>query len=211
MYSNSILIFVLAATLLAQSNATGLGNFSSSGDGLQDVSPKQWKPALAAPNATGSIDVVGPGTSATGDAGESQDTWTISVNVTADVPSDGDDSEYWTGTAISLTPPDSFIKKSKNGTEEVRPESDWKVCSVFFRDVPANATEDDGTCKQVLGDDCVKDIKDPRVWNPDDCSLQGFPESCSIHTKFGFGACPLSPAHPWANPLGHSSIPVDSS
>lgn len=190
MYSNSILAFGLAATLLAQSNAIGFGNFSSSGNGLQDVSPEQWKPALAAPNATGSIDVVGPATSATGDVGESQDTWTISVNVTADVPSDEDDSEYWTGTAISLTPPNSFIKKSENGTEEVRPESGWKVCSVFFRDMPANATEDDGTCKQVLGDDCVKDIKDRQVWNPDDCSLSGFPESCSSHTeKFGFGAC----------------------
>ena len=120
MYSNIILNFGFEATLLAQSNTNGLGDFSSSGDGLQDVTPKQWKPALAAPIATGSIDVVGLGTSATGDVGESQDTWTISVNVAADVPSDEDDSEYWTGTAISLTPPDSFIKNSKNGTEEVR-------------------------------------------------------------------------------------------
>lgn len=211
MYSNSILTFGFAATFLAQSNAISLGNFSSSGDGLQDVTPKQWKPALAAPNATGSIGVIGPGPSVTGDVGKSQDTWTISVNVTADVPSDKDDSEYWTGTAISLTPPDSFIKKSKNGTEEVRAESDWKVCSIFYTDVPANATEDDGTCKQVLGDDCVKDIKDRQVWNPDDCSLAGFPESCSLHSKFGFGTCPLSSAYPWVHFLGHSSIPMISS
>ncbi|KAI2470783.1 hypothetical protein F4781DRAFT_389055, partial [Annulohypoxylon bovei var. microspora] len=123
-----------------------------------------WERNLAEPNATGSFPVTGFDVSQAW-PGRQVDGWTLSVNVTSDVPdsqtidaSSNATGKSFTGTSIFLTAPESFRAAFAN--QSAVDDTTWKICVAVLPTGPQEdaSTADNGTCG-FLSAQCVADLQ----------------------------------------------------
>ncbi|KAI0535259.1 hypothetical protein GGR58DRAFT_504467 [Xylaria digitata] len=125
------------------------------------------------PNATGNYAITGPNISApaesTSSGNESTiDGWSWSIVVSADLPlanttlapeDDGEGPFYHTGGGMTLNAPSSLLGPGGNLTVD----DGWKICLFTWQidDFPYSdkLRSDDGTCKSVLSDECIANMK----------------------------------------------------
>ncbi|KAL6851177.1 hypothetical protein ACO1O0_008305 [Amphichorda felina] len=166
------------------------------GEAMVEVSDQAWESGLRNPNATGSVPVVGFNVSRPWPARDTRDDdWTLDAKLVADLPTKWEeDGEFYTGISLTLSPPDYLVKKLGNGTEVLDVDiTTWQGCVTIITNLPEEVQEqgydDDGSCRSVLGDNCVDDylaaMLDTQGFG-EVCHAPPLPESCE--GKFGGGA-----------------------
>lgn len=136
-------------------------------------------------NASASVRFPGPNISAPypGD-GSTAEGWNISLRIVADVPVDGMDAPSFTGTQLTMEPPDSLI--TDNGTT-VHADKTWKTCLSVFKmsKLTISSTDNNETCDGVLSDKCVLALQEAAKMQ--DCtSLPSLPDACG--DKYGLAS-----------------------
>ncbi|KAF2966854.1 hypothetical protein GQX73_g6720 [Xylaria multiplex] len=125
------------------------------------------------PNATGNYAIMGPNISASAESpfsgNESAiDGWSWSIVVSADLPlinttwvpeDDGKGPFYYTGGKMTLNAPSSLLGPGGNLTVD----DGWELCLFTWQidDFPYSdkLRSDNGTCKSVLSDECIAEMK----------------------------------------------------
>ena len=166
----ALLLTALANAVKITKNGFRMGKFAVGAD------DSVWRQAIASANATGSVQVPGYNWSSPY-PGSPMDDWTLSISVTADVPSHKHVDKFFTGTAIRWSTPDSLVK---NGSV-VRDKS-WQRCLDVFsgHNFGSDKQEISPTCDGLLPDSCLQVL---RRWaeNSASCNLAAWdelPKSC---------------------------------
>jgi len=134
------------------------------------IPPSQWNEALNKPNATGRFDFDGYDITEEYPweediSARAIDGWSWEFNITAAISTANSRSTsdgFVAGANLRLHPPPSIVTKDKDGNRTIAAHESWQICIVvmsnkspnFSKDLIERGKTDDGSCKNMLGDEC---------------------------------------------------------
>lgn len=157
------------------------------------ITDEDWASLMAKPDLERVFPIEGHNISAPDDE-DTIDGWTISLSVRTEMPADEyidveDSDATFSGSLVRLNPPSSIaelaqVDLAKNGSFSILDPS-WHVCYSVFNFFPLEKREkittDDGSCRSVFSDECIRAIETSRNtsgFNDNSCAVPSIPDEC---------------------------------